>query len=88
MSFELMRMLTTSGVEVIAVEVGSDAARSIGQHWNAVKQFLHTGDSSVLEPFAFTRILRYKFAVDPAWIQRWAERGELDFEDIYENGGS
>jgi hypothetical protein len=51
MSAEMMRMLTTSGVEVIPVVAGSDAAHTIGQHWNAVKQFLHTGDTSVLEPF-------------------------------------
>lgn len=85
MSVKLMRMLTTRGVEVLAVEVGSDAARAIGQHWNAVQHFLHSGDASRLEPFASMRLtLFYKFAVDPDWIERWAMRGELDFEDIYE----
>ena len=86
MSAELMRMLTTGGVEVLPVEVGSPAASAIGQHWNAVKNFLHTGDTSVLEPFSSMRILVYKFAIDPGWIERWATRGELDFEDIYESG--
>ena len=88
MSVAPMRMLTTSGVEVAAVEVGSDAASAIGQHWNAVKHFLHTGDTSVLTPFAGSRILRYQFEVDPAKIERWAMRGELDFEDPYEQGRS
>ena len=88
MSGELMRMLTASGVEVVAADFGSDAASAIGQHWNAVKQFLHTGDTSVLEPFSSIRIGSHRFAVDPAWIERWAARGELDDDDIYESGGS
>lgn len=86
MSAEQMKMLTTSGVEVLSIERGSEAASAIGQHWNAVKNFLHTGDTSELEPFSLTRIPGYKFATDPDWIVRWATRGELDFEDIYESG--
>lgn len=88
MSAELMKMLTTSGIEVLAVEVGSDAASAIGQHWNAVKDFLNTGRRLDLEPFSSMRILGYKFATDSDWILRWAMRGELDFEDIYESGWS
>jgi hypothetical protein len=86
MSAELMKMLTTSGVEVLPVEVPSEAASAIGEHWNAVKNFLHTGQTSELEPFSFMRIRDYRFATDPDWITRWAIRGELDFEDIYESG--
>lgn len=82
-----MKMLTASGVEVLAVDFGSDAASAIGRHWNAVKRFLHTGDISEPEPFASLRIRGHRFAVDPGWIEHWAARGELDFEDIYENGG-
>lgn len=85
MSAAPIRMLTRTGVEVVPVVVGSDAARAIGQHWNAVQHFLHTGDPSRLEPFEPLRILFYKFAVDPDWIERWAARGELDFEEIYES---
>ena len=83
-----MRMLTPEGVEVVPVWADSDDASVIGQHWNAVKKFLHTGDVSVLVPFAAWRIQGYRLATDPAWIELWARRGELDFEDIYENGGS
>jgi hypothetical protein len=86
MSVELIRMLTTSGVEVLPVEVFSDTASAIGQHWNAVKHFLHTGDISVLQPFQSSRIGPYRFETDPDKIERWAMRGELDFEDIYETG--
>jgi hypothetical protein len=87
MSGELMKMLTTSGVEVVWIQAGSEAASAIGRHWNAVKHFLHTGDTSTLEPFASARIMLYWFEVDPDKIERWAMRGELDFEDIYETGG-
>jgi hypothetical protein len=85
MSAELMKMLTTSGVEVLSIDRGSEAASAIGEHWNAVKNFLHTGDTSELQPFSSTRIRDYGFATDPDWITRWAIRGELDFEDIYES---
>lgn len=88
MSAELMKMLTTSGVEVLSIDRGAEAASAIGQHWNAVKNFLHTGQTSELEPFSFMRILDYKFATDPDWIVHWATAGELDFEDIYESGWS
>jgi hypothetical protein len=87
MAAELMRMLTTSGVQVLAVEIGSEAASAIGRHWNAVKDFLHTGDTGGLEPFRGLRILGYRFETDPDRIERWAQRGELDFEDIYESSG-
>lgn len=87
MAADLMRMLTTSGVEVLAVEFGSEAASTIGRHWNAVKDFLNTGQTAGLEPFRGTRILLYRFETDPDRIERWAQRGELDFEDIYESGG-
>ena len=82
-----MKILTASGVEVVSVDFGTDAASAIGHHWNAVKHFLNTGDISELEPFATLRIQGHGFAVDPGWIEHWAARGELDFEDIYETGG-
>jgi hypothetical protein len=85
MAAELMRMLSRTGVEVLPVEVGSPAASAIGRHWNAVKDFLHTGDSRGLEPFRGKRLLLSWFETDPDRIERWARRGELDFEDIYEN---
>jgi hypothetical protein len=77
-----IRMLTDQGVDEFRVRVGSDAARAIGQHWNAVQHFLHTGDMDRLTPFATLSIEGRRFAVDPGWIERWAARGELDFEDI------
>jgi hypothetical protein len=86
MSIARIRMLTDQGVDEFPVRVGSDAARAIGQHWNAVQHFLHSGDMSRLTQFATLTIDGRRFAVDPGWIERWAARGELDFEDIYENG--
>ncbi|MGI8557665.1 MAG: hypothetical protein ACR2ND_05065 [Solirubrobacteraceae bacterium] len=83
---EQIRMLTDDGVEEFEITVGSDAARIIGQHWNAVQHFLHTGETDRLNQFATTSIGGRRFAVDPDWIERWAARGELDFEDIYESG--
>jgi hypothetical protein len=88
MTVSRIRMLSDHGTIELPVEVGADAARLIGTHWNAVKRFLHTGDVTGLIPFAIWRIGRHRFAVDPSWIEAWAARGELDFEDIYESSGS
>jgi hypothetical protein len=88
MTVERIRMLSDQGTIELPVEVGSDAARLIGMHWNAVKGFLHTGNTAPMVPFAIWRIGGYRFAIDPSWIEAWAARGELDFEDIYESGGS
>ena len=82
---EQIRMLTDDGVAQFAVQPGSGEASAIGSHWNTVKHFLHTGDLSGLRQFASLSIDGHRFAVDPDWIERWAARGELDFEDIYES---
>ena len=81
-------MLSDHGTIELHVEVGSGAASLIGSHWNAVKSFLHTGDVVSLIAFAIWTVGGHRFAVDPSWIEAWAARGELDFEDIYESGGS
>jgi hypothetical protein len=85
MRVERMKMLTTRGVRVVEVLAGSDAARAIGQHWNAVKHFLNTGETEALEAFMGMRIGLFRFATDPDQIERWGRRDELDFEDIYES---
>jgi hypothetical protein len=81
-----IRMLSDHGTIELPVERGSHAASLIGSHWNAVKGLLHTGAVFPLIPFAIWTVGGHRFAVDPGWIERWAASGELDFEDIYEDG--
>lgn len=88
MATKQIRMLTDAGVIELPVEIGSSEASDIGKHWNAVKQFLHSGDVSLLTPFDGKRIGDHQFAIDPAWIETWGAAGELDYEDIYGDGGA
>ncbi len=87
MSTQRMRLLSTDGTTEVTVAAGSQDARLIGSHLNAVKQFLHTGDAGRLAPYGGIRVHGQLLATDPDWIERWAARGELDFEDIYESAG-
>jgi hypothetical protein len=88
MAIERIRMLTNTGVIELPIEVGSASASTVGKHWNATKQFLHSGDVDLLRPFEAKRVADHRFATDPSWIETWAARGELDYEDIYESGDS
>src|SRR5438309_1533431 len=88
-----MRILTPDGLRVIPVVHGSDAASTIGSHWNAIKTFRDTGNQTALRRFKATviggvrignlQVGGYRLATDPAMIRQWAKLGDLDIEDPY-----
>jgi len=79
-----MRVLTTDGVEYL--EVRDPVERSVvGQHWNAVRTYLNTGDDSRLWQLEGETVAGKQLETDPDAIEEQARRGELDFEDIYES---
>jgi hypothetical protein len=72
MATSLMRILTRDGVIDAPVEVGSDDASALGSYWNAIKQFLETGETDRLEPFRDTAVTGHLLETDPDWIEYWA----------------
>ena len=59
-------------------------ARTVGQHWNAVRAYLEFGDDSKLIPFVGVDIAGHILETDPAVIDWYAIRGEVSFESIYD----
>ncbi len=80
--YRRMRLLTPEGVVDVGIR-GSRTASRVGDYWNAVHQYLATGDDAPLRPFAGKRVAGRAFETDLDALDRWARRGELDFEDIY-----
>ena len=81
-----MRLITSDGV--IAAAVADETQRSlVGQHANAVAQFLATGDTKPLKPFDGVVIADHQLLTDPDALEAWAAQGELEFEDIYDVSG-
>jgi hypothetical protein len=83
MAEDEMRVLMTTGVEFL--EVTDPTERStVGQHWNAVRTYLNTGDDSRLRQFEGETVA-VRLETDLDTIDELARRGELDFPDIYES---
>jgi hypothetical protein len=82
-----LRFLTEHGVEVIDIRSSRTASR-VASYWSAVDHYLRTGDRSRLRPFAGKQIRAgghlQPFVTDPDTIIRFAEVGEVRFEDLYE----
>jgi len=83
MATRLMRVLTRDGVIDAPVEVGSGEASALGSYWNAIKQFLETGESDLLWPFEGFVVAGHGLETDPDWVEYWAYQGDLGFPDIY-----
>jgi len=77
-----LKVLTTEGTKVVGVR-GSGQASLISQHANAVRQYLATGQTGALAPFAGRTIAGLAFETDPTAIEEHWRRGELDWEDLY-----
>ncbi len=80
--YRQMRLITPEGVVNVGIR-GSRTASRVGDYWNAVHQYLATGDDTALRPFAGKRVAGRGFETNLDALDRWARRGELDFEDIY-----
>jgi hypothetical protein len=82
-----MRFLTERGIVVIDVRSSKTASR-LATYWNAVDQYLRTGDVTPLAPFAGKRFRAdgslMPFVTDPYLLDRLANAGQVTFEDLYE----
>ncbi len=83
MTSALMRILTREGVIDVPVGAGTGDASTVGTYWNAVQQFLASGDESALKTFDGVSVAGHRLETDASWIEYWAESGQLDFEEIY-----
>jgi hypothetical protein len=79
----VMNVLSTNG-HVTAVVGGSRAASLVAEHANAVKRYLETGDTTLLDPFVGKRVAGLTLETNPDAIETFALSGELDFEEIYD----
>jgi hypothetical protein len=81
----VMKINTTDGLVERMVR-GSDKRSLIGQHHNAVAQYLDTGDTTVLEPFAGKHVAGMTLETRPDELEQQWMRGELEFLEIYVPG--
>lgn len=75
---------TTGGRKEVGVR-GARQASLVGEHMNAAKRFLKTGDTAALNKFAGKTVGGKALATDPALLEELYRRGELEFEDIYKS---
>ncbi len=80
--FRRLPALTTKGLRQLDL-TDSREASVVGRHWNAIGQGLG-GDWTKAATFKGTRVHGYALETDPDMIEPQAQRGEFDFEDIYE----
>lgn len=78
-----MNVLTTEGLQFIAPRSRREASR-IGEHNNAIRHFLATGDVSKLKKFKGKKVAGFTFETNPDKIEETGRKGELVFEDIYD----
>jgi len=82
-----MRMLSEDGVTAVEIR-GSTAATHLSRYWHAVDHYLRTGDRRLLLPFEGKALRagghRFPFLTDTDTLERLAEAGEVQFEDLYE----
>lgn len=79
-----MRILTRVGVRDVDLPEFSDRS-IVGGHWNAVQNFLYTGETDELERYRGVQVAGRPLLTDPDKIERLARIGDLDFEEIYES---
>lgn len=79
---ELMCVFTTAGVRDL--EVYDEAERAdVGSHWNAVRRYLGTGDTSDISEFSGASVAGIRLETDPDVIDDVEAAGDLDIEHIY-----
>jgi transcriptional regulator with XRE-family HTH domain len=83
-----MTLPTPDGKQVVRVK-GSRDASQVGEYWNAVADYLQTGDRSGLSQFEGETIRdsrgqTWQFLTDLRVLRRLGQAGVLSFEDIYQ----
>lgn len=82
-AYRRMEVLTNTGP--IAIEVSRRDASIVGRHWNAVRLYLETGDSSALSEFRGVVVAGgYELEADPDVIDEFASLDVLSIEEIYQ----
>lgn len=81
-----LRFLTEQGAIALTVS-DSRQASQIAQYWHAVDTYLTDGDRRLLRPFERlvlrVRGTRHRFITDPRLLDRLANAGQVEFEDLY-----
>jgi hypothetical protein len=82
-----MVVLTPRGKVTLDVR-GARSASLLGQHHNAVDEYLKTGSVAALRAFRGKTLrvghTRIPLVTDPGVLERLARAGEVRFEEIYE----
>jgi hypothetical protein len=78
-----VRVLTTHGVRFLPGLSGRDAT-AVGRHWNAVRRYLDYGEDHQLGEFEGVEVAGVELETRLGAIEYWAIRGEVRFEDIYD----
>ena len=81
-----MRVLTTEGekwLDGLSWQETSD----VGRHWNAVQKVLETGDEEPLRNMWGVTVGGFPLETDAMVIYVLGHRGELNFDDLYGEGG-
>ena len=81
--YRRMTVITSDGPQLVELR-GSRVASLVARHANAVRKFVDTGDARGLRQFRGQSAGGYQLATNPNVVRRLANRGEIDFEDIYD----
>ena len=74
-----MNVVTTEGVVEVPIR-SSRQASLVGEHANAVKKFLLTGDDEPLHKFAGVKVAGRELEVRPEVLEELQRTGELEYE--------
>jgi hypothetical protein len=80
-AYRRMEVFTTSGK--LPLDVSRREASIVGSHWSAIAYYGASQDDSRLMRFRGVYVGEYELETDIAVINELANRGELEFEDIY-----
>lgn len=81
--FRRLPVLTAEGLKQLDLTASGDAS-VVGGHWSAIGHGLNTGNWSNVAAYKGRKVRGHTLETDPDIIERHAQRGEVDFEDIYE----
>jgi hypothetical protein len=77
--FRVMNVVTTDGVQEVLLR-SSRQASLVGEHANAVKKFLLTGDDEPLRKFAGVKVAGRELEVRPEVLEELQRTSELEYE--------
>lgn len=77
--YRVMNVITTDGVQEVPLR-SSRQASLVGEHANAVKRFLATGDEEPLRKFAGVKVAGRELEVRPEVLEELQRTSELDYE--------